>query len=437
MPEAVLSALLGLFGLYVAGVTFSLQQLSDRYSPRLLPRLRRRHVSPHLGVLAALVAVAGGLVAGKNHEWATPVALLLLLGSVVYALKLLPQGWGLASLDLQQGWLNQDDLTPDIVQDMLSRLTLRRDGVALVTVLSGVSGRDELEAALTTWFEDRPDLLTERWCGPVVVQAWTHGLAEHNAQRRRGALIETVSRRLQLPGAPGVGDLVLQIMSAVKQSDTWGEDLKQVVVDLGLILTYEPGEPATRTLRALTGEVQLAQEWFEIKVEHIRHTAVDVSTEQAAWFADLLGTLLRKLPEEWLIVETRKFAERPEMNGKWTDVMGLELLNGLDWASRSIRRHPERYPTEGLPDSESLLAEPTLAILRAMRYVPMDDNYRRYLAQKVQLGPEFQRRKEEAIGVTAAVPDEQLQELLPEPTVTRGGDWLQAVCRGLKRRGNR
>lgn len=70
-----------------------------------------------------------------------------------------------------------------------------------------------------------------------------HGLNEHNAHRQQGVVIETISQRLLLPGAPGVSDLVIMIMTAVKSSRTWGDDLRNLVMALGQVLYFEPGPP--------------------------------------------------------------------------------------------------------------------------------------------------------------------------------------------------
>ena len=141
-------------------------------------------------------------------------------------------------------------------------------------------------------------------------------------------LIKTVRRRL-LPGTSGVRDLIGRIMSAVKNSASRGDELRELAVDLGLLLTYTG--PGSGVLRPLTEEVQDAQDSFEIKVGHLRRAFVDGDAQQAEWCAVLLGELIWKLPDESWVVEVRTFAEREDLIGRWTPEMARELLNGLDF----------------------------------------------------------------------------------------------------------
>ncbi len=400
MPEAVLSALLGLFGLYVAGVTFSLQQLSDRYSPRLLPHLQRRHVVPHLQALSGLLVLAGLLVALKAHTWTTGAALALLIAALGYALHLLPKGWGLASLDAHPGWLQPDDLTPAIVHDILSRLAQRRDGVTLSTLLHAVQGNYDLEEAVTRWLTDRPDLLTERWCGPVVVEAWTTGLTELNVARRQEVLIETVTRRLGPVFMPGASDLVIRVMSAVQASPEWGDDLSWFVLAFGQGLAVQTG---TASLRPLTPELEDVLHWFEIKMGHLGYAALQRTAADAAWYAAVLGHVLEGVPVEGLIDTTRMWAEEPGLTGTWTPEMGAALLNGLNRAHQWQQQLPDRYPLGRHSDSpHPRVADPALTILDALRAVPMHAERRRYLAGKMHLGPAFRREAFAAIAVEDA-----------------------------------
>lgn len=177
MPEALLTGVLGFLAVYTAVVTFSLQQVSDRYSPRLLPALLRDRLRwPLLGVLLFAVLISTLVVWRElpgRDGWSV---LLLLLGGAL-GVKLIFDGWALANLDARTGWLTGQQLSPELVEDVLTRLALRRDGVALRELLGAVAGQPEAEVALSQWLLERPDVLVERWCAPVLAVELTRALA--------------------------------------------------------------------------------------------------------------------------------------------------------------------------------------------------------------------------------------------------------------------